>query len=371
MKIIYIGQKGIGDISGGVEKHVEALATRLAAKGHMPVVYARRYLYDDKNTLINGVRVIYLPTIPTKHLDTIIHTAIAIIHTFLFQRDAQIIHFHSIGPSSLLGFMRLLKPRTPVIATMHAKCYEHSKWGVWAQTYLKISEWICCNFSQELIVISQDLKDYVKIRYKKTAYYIPNGADSNMSAPKKVIFQWRLQENEYFLFVGRLIPGKKVDLLIAAYNKLETTKKLVIVGGSSHTNRYAQRLLQSARDDEKIIFTGYQNSLTVKALMLYAYTFIFPSESEGMSLVLLEAMAAQVPIIASDIVSNRFLLDDHECVYTPVNDVDALARAMRLSIEQEDYMKGKACNAYQKFIASYAWDLIVNKTLKLYYSIIK
>ncbi len=86
MKIIFIGQKGIGEVSGGVEKHVEALSLNFAKKGHEVVVYAKKHLFNKKIKNFHGVKLIYLNTIKSKHLDTIIHTFFTIVHVFVFQK---------------------------------------------------------------------------------------------------------------------------------------------------------------------------------------------------------------------------------------------------------------------------------------------
>jgi len=373
MKIIFIGQKGIGGgIAGGVEKHVEALSRRLSAHDHDVSVYARRHLYNDKNrpSVFHGVRMVYLPTVPTKHLEAIIHTLLAIFHVAFVQRSVDVIHFQSIGPSSLLWLMRLLKPRTVVIATMHAKCYEHSKWGSFAKNYLQLAEWLCCFFAQKVIVISEDLKKYVDRRYGITALFIPNGADFyQKTEPRECILQWHLAPREYYLFVGRLIPGKKADLLIAAYKKLQTTKKLVIVGGSAYTDDYVHALYATAKDDENIIFTGTQKSSIVRALMQNAYALVFPSESEGMSLVVLEAIAVQLPIIACDIVGNRMLLSPQTALLIPPNDVDALEEAMITATKHPEEMRQKAQNAYKERAEEFSWEYVAFKTTDLYYTL--
>jgi len=366
MKIVFIGQKGIGDVSGGVEKHVEALAVRLAKKNCQVVVYARDTLLKNRVEFDRGIQIIHLPTIATKSLDTIVHSFLVVMHVFFYQRDADVVHFHSIGPSSLLPLMRILKPRTLVIATMHAKCYDHSKWGRIAKMYLRLSEWACCTFAKEIIVISKDLQAYVKERYKRRAIYIPNGSDVNNSKFQKSEMKWNIESGEYFLFVGRLIPGKKVDLLMDAFKKIRTNKKLVIVGDSAYTNKHVALLHKKARDNKNIILTGFQKSETIKELLKGAFAFVFPSESEGMSLVLLEAMSARTPIVASDIDGNRAVLNSSECTFFRVNDVEALKNALQNTLKHPDALDKKVKKAYNKYIKKYTWDAIAEATYDVY-----
>ncbi len=368
MKIIFIGQKGIGDVSGGIEKHVEAISTEFAKANHNVIVYARKHLFPKRGETLHGVNLVYLGTVPTKHLEAIIHTFLSILHIFLFQRNVDIIHFHSIGPSSLLWLMRVLKPRTNVVATMHAKCYEHSKWGSFAQSYLKFSEFLCCTFSKNVIVISQELKKYVKEKYKKEAKYIPNGAYKfdKKSISEEILNEFGLKKGQYLLFVGRLIPGKKVDVLIEAYKKLETDKKLVIVGDNSYTDNYAKSIRELVNDNKNIIFTGFRNSSDIASLMNNAFSFVFPSESEGMSLVLLEAMSASLPIIASDIEANKAILDENECTFFEPNNIISLENALKHALKNKEELLKKRDKAKIKFLSNFEWSHIAKLTINYY-----
>ena len=106
MKIVFIGQKGIPTLMGGIERHVEELTIRLARQGHDVFVYTRPN-YTDKNlSEYKGVRLISLPNIATKHLDAISHTLLACIDVSL-RRNIDIIHFHSIGPSLLIWLVKI------------------------------------------------------------------------------------------------------------------------------------------------------------------------------------------------------------------------------------------------------------------------
>ena len=181
MKVALIGQKGIPAQKGGVERHVEDLATQLQSLGVSVYVYARQNYTGVKKREFDhqGIKVINLPSIPTKNLDAISHTFFSILH--LAFKKVDVVHFHSIGPSSLIWMVKLFKPKTPVVATFHTQCYFHQKWSKLAKLYLKMGEKICCRWADKIIVVSKTLKKYVRNVYNIEAYYIPNG----VSLPKK------------------------------------------------------------------------------------------------------------------------------------------------------------------------------------------
>ncbi len=153
MKIAFIGQKGIPAKSGGVETHVEDLSTRLVELGHEVLVYTRPN-YTDKNLKeFKGVKLVSLASVATKHFDAISHTIRACFD--VVRQDVDVVHFHSIGPSSMIWLVKLLKPGLPVVATFHTRCYEHQKWGRFAKFCLKAAEAICCKFSDQTIAVSK------------------------------------------------------------------------------------------------------------------------------------------------------------------------------------------------------------------------
>ena len=195
MRICFIGQKGLPAKAGGVEKHVEELARRLVSAGHEIFVYTRAS-YTNKNLKkYQGINLINLPNIATKHLDAISHTFRACLD--LRKREVDIIHFHSIGPASLIWLVKLLKPGVPVIFTFHTKCYEHKKWGLIAKVYLKFGELIGCLLADKTIVISRELARYTKNKYKTEAVYIPNGVSRLKTVKADRIKTWGLKKDSY------------------------------------------------------------------------------------------------------------------------------------------------------------------------------
>ena len=146
--------------NGGIERHVEELATRLADKGHEVFVYTRPHYTPAGLTRYKGVNLISVPTIKTKHLDAIIHTFMATIDAM--RRDADVIHYHGIGPVSLAWLPRLFKQSAKVFFTFHCQDYKHQKWGVFAQAFLRLGEWVGIQSAHQSITVSQTLKKYVR-----------------------------------------------------------------------------------------------------------------------------------------------------------------------------------------------------------------
>lgn len=370
MKIALIGQKGIPAKEGGVERHVEDLATRLSDEGDTVFVYARKSYTGTNKREYNykGVRIVNLISIPTKHLDAISHTFFACFHLWL--RRVDVIHFHSIGPSSLIWLVKLLKPSTPVVATFHSQCYFHRKWGKIARFTLKAGEWMCCRWADRVIAVSENLKRYAKSTYQREVDHIPNG----ISSPKPYreaaeIKKWGLEKGNYILSISRLVRHKGIHHLIHAYKRSSLDKKLVVAGDSAKTDDYVKELRQLAGDDPNIIFTGNQFGVTLEELMSNAFMFVHPSESEGLSIALLEAMAYELPIIASSIPENKEAIKDTGVVFENGRS-DDLVRKMEQFASDPDRMRAKAESAKMRAEEKYNWDNIVQHTRNIYNQVI-
>jgi len=365
MRIAFIGQKGIPAQTGGVERYVESLALNLVAKGQEVLVYSRRnYSHDLKE--YKGIKIVALPNFPGKNLEAITFTFFACLD--LMKRKVDVIHFQSIGPSSLIWLVRILKPRTPIVFTFHCQDYYHQKWGRVARLYLKFGEKAGCAFAHKIITISKELNRYVLSRYNKSAIYIPNGATVTDRMPVQDIRRWGLEDGNYFVSISRLVRHKGIQHLIDAYKQLHTDKKLVIVGEGSHTDDYVNELHQSAAHNPNIIFTGNQTSRVLSELYSNAYAFVQPSESEGLSIALLEAMSYGQACLVSDIEANKEALGDTGYIFENKN-VSDLKNKMEIMLAHPEDVKSYGQKALVRVKTEYDWNDITDKVLEVYKSV--
>lgn len=364
MKIAIIGQKGIPAISGGVETHVEELASQMAGRGHEVYVYTRPNYTDKSLKTYRGVHLISLPCIPTKHLDAISHTFLACFD-LLFRR-VDIVHFHSIGPSLLIWLAKILKPRTPIIATFHTLCYTHKKWGSFARLSLKLGEKLCCTLADEVITISQGLKAYTYEKYQREANYIPNGVNIGIQREAKIISEkWQLKKDSYIVMVSRLIQHKGIHYAIEAFKQIQTDKKLVIVGDGFFTDNYVEELRALSADDERIMFTGRQSGEVLEELYGNAYLFVQPSESEGLSIALLEAMSYGTNVLVSDIPENKEAIA--EIGYTFKNkDANDLKKQLEYLLAHGQELQERSPLLIKRVDDNYNWNKITDDVLDVY-----
>lgn len=369
MKIAFIGQKGIPAKSGGIEKHAEELAARMAKMGHEVFVYVRNNYTSPKLSKHRGVKLVHLPSIGTKHLDAISHTLLASIHSLFCRYD--VVHYHGIGPSLLSWIPKYFSFRKKVVATFHCQDYFHQKWGWFARLSLRIGEYMACCVPNRTIVVSKSLVSFVKKEYGRDASYIPNGAAVKISKRTDKIAQWELKDRKYILSLGRLIKHKGVHYLIEAFKQLEDTAKtpnnfkLVIVGDGFHTDEYVRYLHTIAKGRKNIVFTGAQSGESVRQLFSHAYLFVQPSESEGMSLALLEAMGFGLAPLVSDIKENIEVTGENSATFASKSVGDLKSKlAYLLSRPDEVFRIGE--DAKKTVQEKYSWDSIAERTLVVY-----
>ena len=361
LRIAMIGLRGIPATYGGVERHVEELATRLVKKGHDVTVFCRSH-YTPKMKEYKGVKIIRLPTIVQKHFEMIVHALFAVIYILFRQYD--IVHVQSVDPALLTP---LLKIRHKVVVTSHGQGYRRvDKWGMFAKAISKLAEKIFIKYSDAAISVSKTLKDFYMGKYGREVVYIPNGISIKECENADFLKKFGLEKNGYILYVGRLIPTKGSGLLIEAYKKLKTDLKLVIVGGSSHTDGYELELRKNA--DGKIIFLGYQYGEALNQLYANCKLFVFPSQIEGLPIVLLEALSFGVPVIFSDIPEDMEIAGG---IATPFKngDINDLYRKINEFLHDPNNGERLAKEAKEYVAKNYNWDMVVKQTEAVYNSI--
>jgi glycosyltransferase involved in cell wall biosynthesis len=368
MKIYFIGQKGIPAIYGGVERHVEELATRLVREGHEVFVYCRDHYTPKDLREFKGVNLIHMPTIKSKHLDAITHTLLASLD--VLKRDVDIIHYHAIGPSSLLWIPRLFKRSAKIVSTFHSDDRKHQKWGLIARICLGLGAYISVKWPHKAIAVSKYQSQYHGQEFGGELDYIPNGVPAAINvAPDLITKNWGLLGNDYILAVSRLIKHKGLHYLIRAYLMLKTDKKLVITGDANYTGDYFNYLKTLAGDNENIIFTGNQSGQALAELYSNAYLFVQPSETEGLSIALLEAMSYGRGVLCSDIEPNKEVVTDIALTFRSKS-ISDLSQKLQYLLNHPEIVEIMGRELKDRVGFEYNWESVTRKTIALYKSLI-
>lgn len=369
LKIAMLGHKRIPSREGGVEIVVEELSTRMTKLGNEVTCFNRKGHHVsgkefDSNNLneYKGVKIKSVLTIDAKGLSAMSSSFFASVMAAFGKYD--VVHFHAEGPCAMLWLPKLFGKKC--VATIHGLDHQRAKWGKFASWYIMLGEKMAAKYADEIIVLSQGVSDYFEKTYGRKTRFIPNGVNKpNIEKVDLIKSKFGLEKDDYILFLGRIVPEKGIRYLIEAYKNVKTNKKLVIAGGSSDTNEFMNEITELAKDDERIIFTGFVQGQLLDELYSNAYIYTLPSDLEGMPLSLLEAMSYGNCCLVSDIAECADVVEDKAVVFKKSNFDDLRSKLQMLCNDEEIVKKYKKETA--EFICSkYNWDEVVNKTLDLY-----
>lgn len=368
-KIAMIGHKRIPSREGGVEVVVEELSSRMVQRGNDVTCYNRggHHVSGKQYEVIKlkeykGIRLKTVPTLNVKGLAAITSSVFASI--FSSFKNYDVVHFHAEGPSVMCWLPHILGKK--VVVTIHGLDWKRAKWGNFASKYILLGEKNAVRYADEIIVLSKGVQKYFLDTYKKKTTFVPNGV--NVPQKKEVDLireKWKLEKDEYILYLGRIVPEKGIQYLIEAFKKVQTDKKLVIAGGASNSDAFMSELKEMAKLDKRIVFTGFVTGQVLEELYSNSYIYVLPSDLEGMPLSLLEAMSYGNCCLVSSIDECVEVVEDHAVVFRKGSIKDLKEKIQNLCDDKIKVQELK--DEAENFICTkYDWDAIVEQTLEIY-----
>ena len=363
MKVVVTGTRGIPGIMGGVETHCEELLPRLAKLGYDVTVIRRKSYVREEEPLTEwmGVKIIDIDAPKSKKLEAIIHTFRAINKAKTLGAD--IVHIHTIGPNLLAPYARLLGLR--VVMTHHGPDYDRDKWGRIAKMMLKLGERLGCRFANQVIVISNVIKNLIAEKYdrRKDVALIYNGVTQpEICSYPEYFTELGIKEGKYILGMCRFVPEKNLHHLVEAFvmlkksNRISENMRLVLAGDTDFEDSYSLSLKKMAKENN-VVLTGFIKGQKLHSLLTNVSCYCLPSSHEGLPIALLEAMSYSIPVVASDIPANLEIGLD-ESHYFPCGNVEKLADRL----EEKCFPLRK--ETYDMHL--YDWDMIARQTGEIY-----
>jgi glycosyltransferase involved in cell wall biosynthesis len=361
LRIAMLGSRGVPANYSGVEKYVQEVGGYLAQQGaHVAVYCHAKYVSQRGN--YRGMELRFVPTINSKHLETIIHTLLATLHALL--QGEEIFHYQAIGPATLAWLPRLFGRK--VVVTVQGLDWDRAKWGWAARCYLKLGEWATCHLPHSTIVVSQTLAQHYAQQHGKKTVYIPNGSESPVRRPARLIKALGLREDGYILFVGRLSPEKGCHTLIQAFAQVQTDKHLVLAGRATYDDHYQNRLFAEADGLDNVLFTGFVRGAVLQELYSNAYLVVLPSEIEGLSISLLEALSYGNCLLVSNVPENLEAVSGIGYSFQTGDSTD-LARHLQELVDQPDQVE--SARALSMASNHMNWDTVAQATHRLLLSV--
>lgn len=347
---------------GGIEKYTFELGRRLVQRGHEVTVFSMPH-YGKVGPWIEGMRVITVPVIRRASAEKLSAGLSAARYIAGHGESYDIVHCHSVGAGAFGLFMKRRAAAT--ILQMHGIEWQRSRWNGIGRNVLKALERISLNSHDAYTAVSQVQCDFYAKHSRKQMVFIPTGADIHPAPVPSEILKMGLEAGRYVLFASRLVQEKGAHYLISAFRALQTDLKLVVAGDANGADDYKASLYALAAGDERIVFPGMVEGRKLAELFGHATVYVQPSEIEGLSIALLEAMSYGRCCLTSDITENKEAIGDTGYTF---KSGDAAFLKMKLAslLARPDIREEAGARARLRVQENFSWDCITSQFEQLY-----
>lgn len=362
MRIAYLVVKNLLR-GGGIEKYTYEVGRRLAGRGHEVVVYSMGH-YGEVKPMVEGIRVVRVPSLKVTCAEKTSASAMSALCATLRRPKFDVLHFHSVAAGTLGVLPWILRRGT--VLQMHGVEWQRSRWGGLGQRVLSAMERVSMALHANCTAVSQTQCEFYRQRYGREIVYIPTGAEVPPACnTAHEIVELGLEPGKYILFASRLVAEKGAHYLIEAFRNLHTDYKLVIAGGARGEEQYQQHLRALAGGDRRILFPGYVEGDLKHQLFSHAALYVQPSEIEGLSIALLEAMSYGLCCLSSDIPENREAIGETGHTFRNKDTADLRSKLMTL-LNAEPLRRQLGQLANRRVSELYSWDHITDQLEELY-----
>jgi glycosyltransferase involved in cell wall biosynthesis len=371
MKIAVIGVRGIPTKQGQIERYCQELYPKITIRGHQVDLFAQPQYHDQPWFSIyyyKSIKVIALLSLPGKKLDLFINSALNTIWATFGNYD--VIHIHGLTSAWFAWFPQLFC-QSKIIVTCQKLDYQKTQWRKTFHWFLPWIEKIAVNNVDELIVVSKGLKTYFSKKYNIDPLYLPNAPRSYV--PSQPEFEYSkvlgLQSKQYILYLGKLTPENRPDLLIKAFQKLQPAGwQLVLAGGVDNSVNYTVELLKMVRRENNIIFTNEIRGCFLTEIVRGAGLLIAARDNSdlGASSSILEAMREGIPILASDTPAHQELIATNRGLLFESGNLNSLITQLEYALSEPDLLQAMAKQAQMYTTINHGWDRIIYGHLSVY-----
>ena len=359
MRVAILGTRGIPASYSGFETAAEQLASRLTDRGHDVAVYCRPHVVDRSLKRYRGARLVHLPTIRNKYLDTFTHTLLSAVHAARRERPDVALFFIA-GNSPLCLITRAAG--IPTVINVDGLDSDRSKWPGAAKTYLRFAERNAPRWADEALTDSHVVADIFEERYGRRIGVVPYGVEDPGHEGTETLDRLGLEPGRYVLFVGRLEPENTPHVLVEAVSRIPAERargmKLVVVGGAPYADEYIRTVHRAG--DPRVVFPGYVFGRGYWELQRHAYVFCAPTEVGGTHPVILEALAAGNCVLVNDHAPNVETVGDAGLTFSGAEGVPALTRQLERLFDDPDLVAHYRDRARER-ARRYSWDAVTDQ----------
>lgn len=356
-----MGIRGIPANYGGYETCAEELAPRLVQCGHEVTVYCRTNNVKYKEQFYKGVRLVKLPTISHKYLDTPVHTLLSVLHSLFCHYDVVLMCNAANAIFAIVPRLRGVK----VVLNVDGIERLRKKWNRLGQSWYRLGEYLATKFPNAIVADARVIQDYYLEKYGASSIMIPYGANITNVQTTRVLSRFGLNPDRYILYVSRLEPENNAHIVIQAFRRVKTDMKLAVVGDAPYATSYKTYLQQLTKDDPRIVMTGFVFGDGYKELQSHAYCYVQATEVGGTHPALVEAMGFGNLVIANGTPENIEVVGDAGIIYRK-NDVADLAAKLQWAVDNSTELDKYRQAALKRIRSNYSWDAVTEAYQRLF-----
>ena len=359
LRIALLGSRGIPARYGGYETLMEELATRLVERGFAVTVYCRSHSTPRRLTSYRGVELVVLPTLPTKHLDTPVHTFLSFLSALSRPYDAALV----VNSANAIFLPLLHLAGTPIALHVDGIEKRRAKWGPFGRAVYALSERLACLLPDALVTDAEVIRRHYLERYGAESVPIVYGVDPRPPITTGELHRLGLMPRRYFLYVSRFEPENNPHRVAESYRHVGGDLPLVMVGGAPYANDFIATFRRDA--DPRILFPGFIYGEGYRELLANARAYGHATEVGGTHPALVEAMGYGNCLLVNDAPENREVAGETG-LYFRASDPQSLAvlldRVRRDPAEAAT--RGRAAAA--RAAAFYNWDRVTDQYQHLF-----
>ena len=359
LKIAIIGSRGYPYVYSGYETLVKELAERLVKSGNEVTVYCHRKLFNVKPKKVNGINLVYTPSVKSKVFAQLFNSFFSFTHVCFSKNDVVFVVNSANGPFGILT--RVFRKKTCI--NVDGLEWLRPKWKGLGSIYFKFASQLATIFFDEIITDSFEMNRVYRNKFGKKSSVIAYGSTMTYTKSCKILEKLKLQKKQYYLIVGRLIPDNNSMLIIEGFLKSNSKKILVVVGDVPYNDDYANSVKKLS--SKKVVFTGYiNNQVDLTALYNNCYGYIHGHEFGGTNPTMINALALNCQILALDTSFNREMLENKKSVFFNKNSITK--KINEFEDKNKELIKKNSTYKLQK---KYKWDFIVKQYLEVFHNL--
>lgn len=361
MKIAIIGSRGYPYVYSGYETFIKELSERLVKKNIQVTVYCHKNLFQNYPKELNGIKLVYIPTIEKKALSQFVHSFQSMLHACFKNYDIILVVNSANGPFGL--FTKIFRKRTAI--NVDGMEWLRPKWKGLGMKYFYWASRLSTKLYDQVITDSTEMAIVYKKEFNANSTVIAYGANLRESKNPELIKQWQLEKDSYYLIVGRLIPDNNADIIVREFKKSSSTKKLVIIGDVVYKDEYAEKI--KSNSDSRIIFTGYVNDQDLLAELYHnCFAYIHGHEFGGTNPTMLKALAYGCAIIALDTVFSKEMLNKDEYGLFFNKQPSDLMNLIEHIEKNPAKINELRLKSRKRITDNYTWEKITNQYIELF-----